>query len=358
MRASLRAALLTPALAALVLAGCAGDGSDDADEGTASESASEDASATDGATGSEEPVALPDPVDLPDGVAATVGEEQIDTATVDERVALQGASEGDAATQVAQQTLTQLIQVELVSQAAVAELGLDLAEDIDGPAVSARAAELIESAGGPEAFEASAAAQGITVEDATALAELDAEVQLLVEVVRDALAADLPADAVDEDALRGEYEADPSAYQSSDVAHILLETEEEAEDALARLEDGEDFGDLARELSTGPSGPNGGELGVQPRGQYVPPFSEAVYAEDTEIGEVVGPVETEFGFHLILVNDIITQSFDDVLADARAQAVEPAWQQFVQDAFAEVEVVVDEQYGVWDATQNAVVAAG
>lgn len=364
MRASLRAALVTPALAALVLAGCAGDESSEPADDTASETTTDGATASDGATagegatGSEAPVALPDPVDLPEGVAATVGETEVSTETVDERVALQAPEETGETDAAAQQALTQLVQVELVSQAAVDQLGLDVAAEIDGPAISARTAELIESAGGQEAFEASAAAQGIAAENATALAEIDAEIQLLIELVRDALAEDLPEDAVDAEALRAEYDADPSAYQSSDVAHILVETEEEAEEALARLEDGEDFGELARELSTGPSGPDGGELGLQPRGTYVEEFAAAVYADDVESGEVVGPVETQFGWHLIRVNEIITQSFDEVLAGAREAALEPVFQEFVEDSFSAVEVVIDEQYGVWDATNSAVVAAG
>ena len=67
--------------------------------------------------------------------------------------------------------------------------------------------------------------------------------------------------------------------------------------ALERFEAGEAFADLAIELSTGPSGPSGGDLGCAVEGQFVPEFEEAAYAGVA--GDVVGPVETTFGWHLI-----------------------------------------------------------
>jgi parvulin-like peptidyl-prolyl isomerase len=81
--------------------------------------------------------------------------------------------------------------------------------------------------------------------------------------------------------------------------HILVETEETALDILQQIEDGGDFGDLARSESTGPTGVNGGDLGWFGRGRMVPEFEEAAF--NAEIGEVAGPVETQFGFHLIQV---------------------------------------------------------
>lgn len=86
----------------------------------------------------------------------------------------------------------------------------------------------------------------------------------------------------------------------ADVRHILVETEEQAQDVLAALEGGESFGDLARAASTDTgSGANGGELGWSPVSNYVEPFANAI--RDAEVGAVVGPVESEFGFHIIQV---------------------------------------------------------
>lgn len=84
--------------------------------------------------------------------------------------------------------------------------------------------------------------------------------------------------------------------------HILVETEEDAQAALDRYNAGEDFAELAMELSTGPSAPDGGDLGCVPEGQFVEPFEEAAYAG--EAGEVVGPVETAFGWHIIEIESV------------------------------------------------------
>ena len=86
----------------------------------------------------------------------------------------------------------------------------------------------------------------------------------------------------------------------ADVRHILVETEEDAESALGALRTGESFADLARAISTDPgSGARGGELGETFVGNYVPEFRQAI--EDAKIGELVGPVQSEFGYHILQV---------------------------------------------------------
>lgn len=84
------------------------------------------------------------------------------------------------------------------------------------------------------------------------------------------------------------------------VRHILLEQEDQAEEVLAELEGGADFATLAAERSIGPTGPNGGDLGCAPAASYVPAFADAVTG--AEEGVYVGPVETEFGFHVLVVD--------------------------------------------------------
>ncbi len=83
--------------------------------------------------------------------------------------------------------------------------------------------------------------------------------------------------------------------------HILLKTEEEAKAAMDRVNGGEDFAEVAKELSTGPSGANGGDLGFFTRERMVPPFAEAAFA--MQPGEVSQPVQTDFGWHVIKVED-------------------------------------------------------
>lgn len=85
------------------------------------------------------------------------------------------------------------------------------------------------------------------------------------------------------------------------ASHILLETEEEAIAVKELLEGGADFAETAKEKSTGPSGPNGGQLGWFGLGMMVAPFEEAVVA--LEAGQISDPVQTQFGWHVILLSE-------------------------------------------------------
>jgi peptidyl-prolyl cis-trans isomerase C len=85
------------------------------------------------------------------------------------------------------------------------------------------------------------------------------------------------------------------------ASHILVETEEKAKELIGMLEGGADFAELAKEHSTGPSGPRGGQLGWFGKGQMVPEFETAVAG--LEKGGISGPVQTQFGWHVIILND-------------------------------------------------------
>jgi peptidyl-prolyl cis-trans isomerase C len=110
--------------------------------------------------------------------------------------------------------------------------------------------------------------------------------------------------AVTEERVQAAYE---EQYVNGDLgmeysaAHILVETEEEAAAIVTELENGADFAETAKAKSTGPSGPNGGDLGWFGAGMMVAPFQEAV--EAMEPGEISAPVETQFGWHVIKLNE-------------------------------------------------------
>ena len=87
------------------------------------------------------------------------------------------------------------------------------------------------------------------------------------------------------------------AEEEISASHILVEDEATANDVKRRLDDVEDFADVARELSTCPSNENGGNLGHFTRGRMVPEFEEAAFA--LELDEVSKPVKTQFGYHII-----------------------------------------------------------
>ncbi|NHM18174.1 Peptidyl-prolyl cis-trans isomerase [Tritonibacter mobilis] len=111
-------------------------------------------------------------------------------------------------------------------------------------------------------------------------------------------------DAQTEDAIRDAYDARYSSDDGGDefnASHILLESEEDAVNIKEQLDAGADFAALAKESSTGPSGPNGGELGWFENGRMVPEFEAAV--AEMRPGEVSDPVQTQFGWHIIKLND-------------------------------------------------------
>ena len=81
------------------------------------------------------------------------------------------------------------------------------------------------------------------------------------------------------------------------ACHILVKTKAEAEKLKTKLDNGADFGTLARKHSNCPSGKKGGELGEFRPGQMVKAFDQVVFKK--EILKVHGPVKTQFGYHLI-----------------------------------------------------------
>ncbi|MDH3230733.1 MAG: peptidylprolyl isomerase [Alphaproteobacteria bacterium] len=100
----------------------------------------------------------------------------------------------------------------------------------------------------------------------------------------------------------GQFLKDNPPTEELHARHILLETEEKAKAVLSEIQGGKDFGDAAKEHSTGPSGPNGGDLGYFAADAMVKPFSDAAFA--MQAGQVSSaPVQTEFGWHLIKVED-------------------------------------------------------
>jgi peptidyl-prolyl cis-trans isomerase C len=130
---------------------------------------------------------------------------------------------------------------------------------------------------------------------------------------------ELLANALTEEALQTAYDA---RFKSADLSrefnasHILVESEQEAAALVEALIGGADFAQLARDNSTGPSGPNGGELGWFGPGMMVAPFEEAVLT--MEPGQVSAPVQTQFGWHVIKMNETRIKdapSFEDVRAD-------------------------------------------
>ena len=84
---------------------------------------------------------------------------------------------------------------------------------------------------------------------------------------------------------------------TASARHILVDTEEQCENIKVKIAEGADFADMAREHSSCPSGKSGGDLGSFRPGQMVKEFDVVVFSE--QVGMVHGPIQTQFGYHLI-----------------------------------------------------------
>ena len=149
-------------------------------------------------------------------------------------------------------------------------------------------------------------------------------------------------DAVTDEAVQAAYDAD---YTGEDMgkefnaSHILVETEEEAQALVEELNGGADFAELAREKSTGPSGPNGGELGWFSAGMMVEPFQDAV--ETLEVGAVSEPVQTQFGWHVIKLNESRAKeapALDEVRGEIEMSLQQQAVEKYIDETLASAEV--------------------
>lgn len=113
------------------------------------------------------------------------------------------------------------------------------------------------------------------------------------------------AETITPQQVRARYDEEVAATEPENevnARHILVATQEEAIALIAQLDGGADFATLAQENSTGPSAPQGGDLGYFGRGQMVPPFDAAVF--QLGVGEYTKtPVQTDFGFHVIKLED-------------------------------------------------------
>ena len=112
-------------------------------------------------------------------------------------------------------------------------------------------------------------------------------------------------ESINEENLKASYNnfiADETSREEIKASHILMDTESEAIDVINMLNDGDDFAEIAKNKSTGPSGPSGGDLGWFKRGQMVPPFEKAAFSlNKNEITQL--PVQTQFGWHVIKIFD-------------------------------------------------------
>jgi peptidyl-prolyl cis-trans isomerase C len=163
----------------------------------------------------------------------------------------------------------------------------------------------------------------------------------------DALSVASMTDEAVQTAYDAKYETGESEVEYN-ASHLLVATLEEAEAAKARVDAGEEFAEVAKEVSTGPSAPNGGNLGWFGAGQMVTPFEDAVMS--MEVNGVSDPVETQFGFHVIqLLEKRVTEApeLDAVRSELMAEVQEAAIQARLKALTDAADIVMPED-GAFD----------
>jgi len=167
--------------------------------------------------------------------------------------------------------------------------------------------------------------------------------------------------------------ADPVVPEYLCSSHILLATREEADAVVQRLADGEDFATLAAEVSIGPSGPNGGDLGCVDTSTFVPEFIAG--ARTVAPAGLTGPVESQFGFHVIKVRSMgpltaenhpemdqaaIDSALQQAGGSAQTGARNDAIRSIIDDVTARIagKVTIDPRYGEWSDTQGVTPPTG
>lgn len=277
------------------------EGAESAGENTeagepASEAPAEEAPAEEAASGDDASGALP-PVETlsADTVVGRVGEKEITHAEVLQAAQELGPQYVQNLSQVYPFLVQRLIDLELVTQAALA------AELDDEPAVQER------------------------LENARKA------------VLRDYFLEQKIEEVATEEAVAARYETfleENPAKQEIKARHILLENEEDAKAVIEALDGGADFAELAKERSTGPSGANGGDLGFFTADMMVPDFSDAAFA--LEPGSYSAePVQTQFGWHVILVEET-REGAQPPLEEVREQLVAELQTQAVQEMLTEL----------------------
>lgn len=203
-------------------------------------------------------------------------------------------------------------------------------------------------------FEAFLEANGVSHDFVDKVAHL----QLVETALGEALIDDIePPSAEDIEAQR------ESAYDNLTevcVSHILVETEAESNDIFDRLGAGENFADLAMELSTDQgTGPEGGDLGCSAPSRYVPEFMEATL--EAEVDVPYGPVESEFGFHAVLVTERTFPTDDELPTDeeiiegTRNAELPSVLSNWIGEHLDSADVTVNEKYGTWQTNPARVV---
>lgn len=244
-----------------------------------------------------------------------------------------------------------LVQYDIVVNAAEDDYGITFSqEEIEVGAQDIYAENAEEGISYEEFLEANQVSEDFI--------EKVAHLQLVEEAVRIELESEL--DAPSQEDIDAQRELSYENLTEVCGSHILVETEDEAQDVLDRLESGEEFSDIAMEVSLDPqSGAEGGDLGCSAPGRYVPEFAAATL--EVEIDTPSDPVESEFGYHIILINERTFPGDDELPTDEeivealKVPAVNQALTDWIGGHLESAVVEVNEKFGTWQTNPAGVV---
>lgn len=174
----------------------------------------------------------------------------------------------------------------------------------------------------------------------TAELEFRKAAALRTTVVNDAIDAYVD-EQVTEERLQAQYDTligNAPDTEEWNASHILVETEDDANAAIGRINGGEDFAEVAKELSSDGSAASGGELGWFGAGQMVPEFQGAV--EALEVGGLSAPVQSQFGWHVVKLNDKRIAA-KPTLDEVREQLTQFVQQDVVNSYIAEIDAKIE-----------------
>ncbi len=164
------------------------------------------------------------------------------------------------------------------------------------------------------------------------------------QVIREFYLARHVGAAITEEALRQRYDEFVKTIPPKEeikARHILVKTEEEALAVIARINGGDAFEDVAKETSTGPSAPQGGDLGYFTRDRMVPEFADVAF--NLQPGEMTeAPVKTGFGWHVIIVDDrrpVPPPSFEDTRGQLAADMEQEVVSELIQKLRDQAQIV-------------------
>ena len=213
-----------------------------------------------------------------------------------------------------QQILQQLLRNELLSLICY-EMGIKVNEE----AINAEIAKIRSNYDSDDTFKKVIENFGYTMDEL----RTDVSLQLSYELMATSL---IQSQKITEEELQQYYQANIRKFSEQEQVrayHILVDTKEKAEEIFKRIKGGEDFTKLAKENSTCPSASKGGDLGYFGRGQMVPEFENAAFA--LKIGEIGGPINTSFGWHIIKVVEkkpAVVHKYEEVKEDVKKTILE------------------------------------